>query len=1176
MLTRPSSPSAMSPRLSDYAELRCLSNFSFLRGASHPDELVQRAHALGYRALALTDECSVAGAVRAHLAAKAVNAAAQHAGSEGTAPLQLILGAQFCVQARSSAESAFTLVLLAQTLQGWGNLCAFITRLRRASPKGSYNLTRAGVAGADLRDCLALICPDRQLASPADMASSGWGGDQARASQHAMWPDESLAPHAQASMAQPPDAIDQRLAELGHWALTHFMGRCWIGVEQLRRMDDALWLHRLRQMGARTALPLVAVGDVHMHLRSRKPLQDVLSAIRLGLPLAQCGHALQRSAEQHLRNRLRLAQTFADDLLTQTLAVASRCHFSLDEIRYQYPDEVVPVGATAMAYLTQVTHEGAALRWPQGVPDKVQGLLARELALIGELGYEHYFLTVYDIVRHARKEGILCQGRGSAANSAVCYCLHITEVDPARSSVLFERFISKERNEPPDIDVDFEHERREEVIQYLYRKYGRDRCALTATVISYHARSAIRDVGKALGFDADTLDAIARQHRRFDDGCVQPALLQELGLDVDLLAMQQLMTLVGQILGFPRHLSQHTGGFVLTQGPLSRLVPIENAAMPDRTVIQWDKDDLDAAGLLKVDVLALGMLTAIRRALDFIGQRHGAPMRMQDIPREDPLTYDMICRADTVGVFQIESRAQMSMLPRLKPRCFYDLVIEVAIVRPGPIQGGMVHPYLRRRQKLEAVHYESEALKPALARTLGVPIFQEQVMQIAMLAAGFSPGEADELRRAMAAWRRTGNLAKYHDKIVQGMAANGYTAEFAESIFRQIQGFSEYGFPESHAASFALLVYVSCWLKQHEPAAFLAALLNSQPMGFYTPSQLVQDARRHDVEVRPVDVLHSDWDCTLEPAAAGPAPLDQRGRQAQASQAAQTHRAAAPAAEDGRREPAGPHAVQEASDAGVNAVGQEKSGGRQAIPQMAVRLGLCMVSGLDKQHALRIVQARREAQARAPGCTPWPHAQALAQHARLMPRDMQLLAAADALAGLSGHRRQQMWDAAAWQPAPALLQAAPIDEAPLQLPEAPEVEAVAWDLAATHLSLRTHPMALLRPQLARYRVRDSQALQAVADGQWVRTAGIVTVRQQPPTAGGVTFVSLEDEWGSVQVIVWRHVRDAQRSVLNTARLLAVKGRWQREGEVRNLIAHQLADLSALLAPFATGKSRDFR
>jgi error-prone DNA polymerase len=551
--------------------------------------------------------------------------------------------------------------------------------------------------------------------------------------------------------------------------------------------------------------------------------------------------------------------------------------------------------------------------------------------------------------------------------------------------------------------------------------------------------------------------------------------------------------------------------------------------MPERTVIQWDKDDLDAAGLLKVDVLALGMLTALRRAFAFIGQRRGTPFAMQDIPPEDPATYDMICRADTMGAFQIESRAQMGMLPRLRPRCFYDLVIEVAIVRPGPIQGGMVHPYLKRRQGLEPIAYENDDLKPALARTLGVPIFQEQVMQIAMIAAGFSAGEADELRRAMAAWRRTGNLAKYRDRIIQGMTAKRYTPEFAESIFRQIQGFSEYGFPESHAASFAMLVYVSCWIKCHEPAAFLAALLNSQPMGFYTPGQLVQDARRHGVEVRPVDVLHSEVDCTLEET------------------------------------------------------------GTTAGP--AVRLGLRMVGGLSKAAGERIVQARQKMPPRSPALppegaasclgaarkeSPWPDAQALARSAALERRDMQLLAAADALVGLAGHRRQQMWDAAGWHAAPALLRGAPIHEAPLQLPQAPEAEAVAWDLAATRLSLRSHPMALLRPGLARYRLKTSQDLRAVADGQWVRTAGIVTVRQQPPTAQGTTFVSLEDEFGSLQVIVWRHVRQAQGTILKGARLLAVQGRWQREGEVCNLIASRLADLSVHLEPFATGSSRDFR
>jgi len=1033
--------------LPDYAELRCVSNFTFLRGASRPEELVERAQALGYQALALTDECSMAGVVRAHVAAKA-------------AGLPLLLGAQFGIQPRDATEAPFTLVVLAQNLHGYGNLCAFITRLRRASEKGSYHLTLDHITGAELTDCLALLCPDRE-------------------------------------------ATDAQLEAMGRWTLNHFTGRCWIGVEQLRRLDDELWLHRLRALSELTALPLVAVGDVYMHVRSRKPLQDVLTATRIGKPLTECGHALQRSAEQHLRTRLRLAQTFPAELLAETLRVAERCSFSLDELKYQYPDEVVPRGHTAASYLRQMTYEGAGGRWPQGIPAPVQEQIEHELALICELRYEHYFLTVYDIVAFARSRHILCQGRGSAANSVVCYCLGVTEVDPARMSVLFERFISKERNEPPDIDIDFEHQRREEVIQYLYKKYGRDRAALTATVIRYQPRSAIRDVGKALGFDLATVDAIAKGQKWFDGADVRLERFEELGISADDLAVRQLITLTRQLIGFPRHLSQHTGGFVLTRGPLCRMVPIENASMPDRTVIEWDKDDLDAAGLLKVDVLALGMLSAIRRALDLIGLRRGYVFAMQDIPAEDSATYDMVCRADTIGVFQIESRAQMSMLPRLRPRCFYDLVIEVAIVRPGPIQGGMVHPYLNRRQGKEPVTYPSEALRTALGRTLGVPVFQEQVMQIAMLAAGFTPGEADGLRRAMAAWKRKGGLEKYYHRLVDGMTSRGYALEFAEAIFEQVKGFSEYGFPESHAASFALLVYASAWIKRHEPAAFLVALLNSQPMGFYTPSQLVQDARRHGVEVRPVDVMHSRVESTLEDLPDTP----------------------------------------------------------------AVRLGLHRVQGLQAPSAERIVVER--------GKAPFDSAEELARRARLEQHEMKLLAAAGALATLSGHRRQQVWDAAALHAPPELLQDAPVDEAFLELPAAPEGEEVVWDFASVGLTLRSHPMALLRPRLDRYKLQTSEELRRMPDGRTVRTAGIVTLRQQPGTAKGTVFVSLEDEHGSTQVIVWKHVREAQRQVLLGARLLAVKGRWQREGEVCNLIAHRLADLSPMLGRLAT-ESRDFR
>jgi len=1037
----------MDHALPAYAELRCISNFTFLRGASHPAELVARAKALGYSALALTDECSLAGIVRAHVAAK----------QEG---LTLLIGAQFCIQPRSSDEAPFTLVVLAQNLDGYGNLCQFITKLRRASEKGTYFLDLDHITGQELENCVVLLCPERQ-------------------------------------------ASDAQLEAMGRWTLTEFTGRCWIGVDLVRRLDDELWLHRMRALSALTALPLVAVGDAHMHVRSRKPLQDVLTATRIGKALTDCGYALLRSAERHLRSRLRLAQTFAPDLLAQTLQVAARCSFSLDELRYQYPDEVVPPGHTAASYLRQATYEGAGRRWPLGIAHNVQAQIEHELELICELQYEPYFLTVYDIVLFARSRNILCQGRGSAANSVVCYCLGVTEVDPARMSVLFERFISRERNEPPDIDIDFEHQRREEVIQYLYTKYGRDRAALAAAVTSYRPRSAIRDVGKALGFELGTLDAIAKGQQWFDGESIRLERFVELGLDTGALAVQQLITLTEQLIGFPRHLSQHTGGFVLTRGLLCRMVPVENASMAERTVIEWDKDDLDAAGLLKVDVLALGMLSAIRRALDFISRRRGFDFSMQDIPAEDPATYEMISRADTIGVFQIESRAQMSMLPRLRPNKFYDLVVEVAIVRPGPIQGGMVHPYLRRRQGLEPVTYPNEALKEALGRTLGVPVFQEQVMQIAMIAAGFTPGEADGLRRAMAAWKRKGGLEKYHGKLVDGMLERGYESTFAEQIFEQIKGFSEYGFPESHAASFALLVYASSWIKRHEPAAFLAALLNSQPMGFYSASQLTQDARRHGVEIRPVDVMHSAADCTLED-------IDHRP---------------------------------------------------------AVRLGLRMIASLRSTSAQAIEAERHKA--------PFDSAQELAQRCALQQPEMQALAAAGALATLSGHRRQQVWDAAALHAPPRLLAQASIDETLLELPEAPEGEEVLWDYASTGLTLRSHPMQLLRPKLDKYKLKTSQQLRRIPDGRVVRTAGIVTLRQQPPTAKGTVFVTLEDEHGVTQVIVWKDVREGQREVLLGARLLAVEGRWQRQGSVCNLIAGRLADLSHLLGRLRT-ESRNFK
>jgi error-prone DNA polymerase len=1029
------------PTLPAYAELQCLSNFSFLTGASRAEELVERARQLGYSALAITDECSLAGIVRAHVAAK-------------EAQLPLLVGAQFTL-----ADAPFTLVVLAQNLDGYGNLCEFITAQRREAEKGTYRLRLADVQGTALANCLVLLSPDR-------------GAD------------------------------DNALQSAGQWLLKHFTGRCWLAVTLLNLLDDEMWLHRLQALGEATAIPLVAAGDVHFHVRSRKPLQDVMTATRVGRPLAECRLALQVNAERHLRTRLRLAQLYPAALLAETLRVAERCAFSLDELRYQYPSEVVPDGETPSSYLRRLTYEGAGRRWPDGMPAKVQAQIEHELTLIEELKYEHYFLTVADIVRFARSQHILCQGRGSAANSVVCYCIGVTEVDPARMSVLFERFISKERNEPPDIDIDFEHARREEVIQYLYAKYGRDRAALTAMVSCYRPKSTVRDVGKALGFDPATVDRLAKSLTWFEGRMALPERITDLGLSLDDLAVRQLLTLTNTLIGFPRHLSQHVGGFVLTKGPLTRMVPVENAAMADRTVIQWDKDDLDALGLLKVDVLALGMLTAIRKSLEFIGQRKGHRFELQDIPAEDPVTYDMISKADTVGVFQIESRAQQSMLPRMKPRCFYDLVIEVAIVRPGPIQGGMVHPYLNRRQGREPVTYPSEALKAALGRTLGVPVFQEQVMQIAILAAGFTPGEADELRRSMAAWKRKGGLDRYYSRIVDGMTSRGYERAFAEQIFQQIHGFSEYGFPESHAASFALLVYASCWIKCHHPAEFLAALLNSQPMGFYAPAQLLQDAKRHGVVVRPVDVMASDWDCTLEDL---------------------------------------PHPP-------------------------SVRIGLRMITGLRQATAERIVQARHEA--------PFDSAEDLARRAGLEQHEVTLLAAADALGSLAGHRRQQVWEASALRSTPRLLRDAPVDEAVLELPAAADGEEVVWDYAATGFTLRQYPVGLLRPQLAKRRLLSAAQLRRLPNGRRVGACGIVTHRQQPDTANGVIFVSLEDETGTVQVICWKRIREQQRTPLLRSRLLAVYGTWQREGEVCSLIANRLEDLTPLLDGLQT-VSRDF-
>jgi len=1065
-------PTRLSPPRSDlhpgaaaglpaYAELFCLSNFSFLQGASHAEELVDRAVQLGYAALAVTDECSLAGVVRAHAEAR-------------RAQLPLIIGAHFHLQ-QPDGSSGPSVLLLAQNRNGYGNLAEMITLGRTRSEKGSYLLYPSDFDApegdlAHLRgmpDCLAILLP----AYPGHM----------------------------------PDDVD-RLHMQAAWMAQTFPRRAWIGLNLLHRAFDDIHRATIEEVGWQHRMNIVACGHVTMHVRSRKPLQDTMTAIRIGKPVAQCGYQLAPNAEQHLRSRVRLANIYPHAALGETVRIARMCTFSLEELRYEYPDEVVPPGHTAASYLREQAWSGAHRRFTKGIPAGVQSQIEHELALIAEMRYEHYFLTVYDIVRYARSQSILCQGRGSAANSAVCYCLGITEVDPAQGNLLFERFISKERNEPPDIDVDFEHQRREEVIQYIYQKYGRTRAALAAVVISYRPKSALRDSGRALGVDLAIVDKVCKQHHWFDGKADLLNRLAESGLDPAAPLSQQWASLAQRLLGFPRHLSQHPGGFVMARGKLSRLVPIENATMAERSVIQWDKDDLEELGLMKVDVLALGMLSMLRRCLALVGLRRGTTFEMQDIPHGDKATYDMICRADTVGVFQIESRAQMSMLPRMKPREFYDLVIQVAIVRPGPIQGGMVHPYLQRRQRKEEVEYPSPKMKLALERTLGVPIFQEQVMQVAILAAGFTPGEADQLRRAMAAWKRKGGLEKYYERIVGGMLERGYELPFAEQIFSQIQGFGEYGFPESHAASFALLAYASSWLKCHEPAAFLCALLNSQPMGFYSPSQLVQDARRHGIDVRPVDITVSGWESTLE----------------------------------------------DVDD--------------QARGQPAVRLGLHMLRGMGQDAADRIEMAR--------AIRPFADVADLARRAQLDRGDLQVLAAGNALGPLAGHRRQALWQAAGAVPDKDLLRpTAPVEEVPVLAPPR-EGEEIVGDYRAQGLTLGRHPLALLRERLLARRFLPADVLHDFQNGQLARACGIVTVRQRPGTAKGVLFLTLEDETGNINVIVWPQLVEQQRREVLNASLLGVYGVWQREGEVRHLVAKRLVDMSHWLGKL-DARSRDF-
>lgn len=1021
----------------DYAELHCLSNFSFQRGASSADELFKRAKALGYQALAITDECTLAGIVRAWQAAR----------QEG---VRLIVGSE--VQLHGGAK----LVLLVESLEGYQNLCALITRARRRSEKGTYQLLREDLQA----HCQGLL---------------------------ALW------------VAQPGDAPAN-----GLWLKSLFGERLWLAVHLHRGCDDARRLQQLHVLAGQVGIRAVACGDVHMHVRGRRALQDCMTAIRQHCTLAEAGRYLYPNGERHLRTLTELGELYPPDLLAETQVIAHRCRFGLDELKYQYPSEVVPQGHTPASWLRHLCQSRLPERWPQGVSRKALDTLDKELRLITELGYESYFLTVYDIVDFARKQGILCQGRGSAANSVVCFVLGITELDPMEHRLLFERFLSRERNEPPDIDVDFEHDRREEVIQYVFRRYGRDRAALTAVVNTYHAAGAIRDVARALGLPADQVDALAKCCGRWSDRIPDAQRLAEAGFEAQSPSLQRILVLAGQLIGFPRHLSQHPGGFVICQQPLDRLVPVENAAMAQRTVIQWDKDDLDLVGLLKVDVLALGMLSALRRCFDLLARHRDRHLTLATIPKEDPATYAMISRAETMGVFQIESRAQMAMLPRLKPKKFYDLVIEVAIVRPGPIQGDMVHPYLRRRLKQEKVTYPSPELEAVFERTLGVPLFQEQVMELAMIAADYTPGEADQLRRSMAAWKRHGGLEPHRERLINGMLKNRYERAFAERIFEQIKGFGSYGFPESHAASFALLCYASSWLKCHEPAIFTCALINSWPMGFYSPDQLLQEARRQGIEVRPVDVCHSEWDCTLEPHGEG---------------------------------------------------------------ALAIRLGLRQIRGFSAADARRLEQARAR--------QPWRDVEDLCLRAELDSRARARLADAGALRALARDRHQARWQVAAVQaqlPLFAQVEAAP--EVAVELP----VPSVAEDLFADYATLGTtlgpHPLALLRRNLRVLGCRSSAELADVEHGDSIAVAGVVVGRQRPQTASGVTFVTLEDEHGMVNVVVWRDLAERQRRALVGSQLLKVSGRLEQEKGVRHLIARRLEDISPLLQGLDV-RSRDF-
>jgi error-prone DNA polymerase len=1101
-------------QMTRYAELDVTTNFSFLRGGSHAEELVATAKALGLAAIAVTDRNTLAGVVRAHLAAREVG------------------GIKFIVGCRLDLDDAPSLLVYPTDRAAYGRLCRLLTLGQRRAEKGKCTLRLDDVA-AHADGLIFIALPPDDYPSPCSAE-----GKTSEAPNISPLPPCGGA-CASSGRAEGGKSQTQSLSltitkfEAQLRRIKQTLGphrRLYLAARHVYRGDDRARIAALAQLAARVGLPLVATGAVLYHAAHRRPLQDVLTCIREKCTIHDAGLKLEANAERHLKPPQEMARLFSghEEALARTMLIADACTFSLNELKYEYPDEPVPEGKTPQSHLEDLTWEGAAWRFPGGIPEKVRDTLTKELALIEELEYARYFLTVHDIVHYARSLDILCQGRGSAANSAVCYCLAITNVDPTEIDLLFERFVSPERKEPPDIDVDFEHERREEVIQYIYGRYGRDRAGIAATVISYRGRSAVREVGKALGLSEDTVAALATTIWGLSNSALPEEYVRQAGLDPSDPLLSRCLELTQELLGFPRHLSQHVGGFVLTRGPLSEVVPIGNAAMEDRTFIEWDKDDIDALGLLKVDVLGLGMLTCIRKGFAFLKEHYGREFSLGTVPPDDPAVYDMLCKADSIGVFQVESRAQMNMLPRLRPRKFYDLVIEVAIVRPGPIQGDMVHPYLRRRCGDEAVEFPSphpdhgpaDELKQVLGKTMGVPLFQEQAMRLAMVAAKFSGPEANELRRAMATFRRRGTIDRLHEKMVSRMTARGYPAEFAERCFNQIKGFGEYGFPESHAASFAHLVYVSAWLKCHYPAAFAAALLNSQPMGFYAPAQIVRCAVDHGVEAREVDINHSLWDCTLEPASRG---------------------------------------------------------------EFALRLGMRQVDGLREDDARSIVSIRDGVQ---PELNPHLFAPPLAANSippavanlfkdvrDLWPRSgvgratLERLAAADAFRSLGHDRRQALWEVRGLPkelPLPLFdhTQAAEAGAEPqVTLPIMPLSEHVVNDYRTLRLSLKAHPMSFLRAPIASEGILSCADLKRTRDGTRVSVGGVVLVRQRPGSAAGVVFMTIEDETGIANSVIWPKVLERMRKVVMGARLVVVHGRVQRHEDIIHVVAERLEDRS---------------